>query len=304
MLLFSCAPFSKSTDIDNTNYAFKKIEEWGGIGTDNGEMQRPFSISISYLGNVYIADYGNDRIDVFDKKGKFIQSIGTRGNDDGEFIAPKSVVVNAIGRMYVSDFGNNRIVYFNKKNSSSGFSYSYGGSYTTADGVSFNQPAGITVYNTTPPYSIGGIFVCDTGNNRVVKIDDNGTFLWSYGTFGVGVGNLNTPSDVAVSSDGMYVYVSDTGNKRVVKLDDMGNYITAITGFSKNLGIAVDNNGYLYVVDSGKNSLLIFSSKGEHKATYLFQDEVQIVDVAIDLSGYIYVLDNLNAKIIVLKVYL
>lgn len=51
----------------------KYLFEWGKKGNKEGELNIPHSISLDSLGNVYVADRENNRIQVFDPNGKFIK---------------------------------------------------------------------------------------------------------------------------------------------------------------------------------------------------------------------------------------
>jgi hypothetical protein len=67
----------------------------------------------------------------------------------------------------------------------------------------------------------GNIFICDTGNNRIVKTDKNGQMISSWGTYGSGDGQFKAPFDIATDSLGN-VYVADTNNSRIQKFTNTG----------------------------------------------------------------------------------
>lgn len=97
------------------------------------------------------------------------------------------------------------------------------------------------------------IYVADTGNNRIVKLDKNGKLL---NTFDDG-GKLNGPKGIYVDKDGD-MYISDTMNERIVHLDKNGKYIEEFTKPESALldadmdfqigRIAISKQGYLYTV--------------------------------------------------------
>ena len=63
-------------------------------------------------GNVYVADFNNNRIDSFNPAnfvGTFA-SYGSSGSGNGQFSNPTAITVDSAGNLYVSDYGNNRIV--------------------------------------------------------------------------------------------------------------------------------------------------------------------------------------------------
>lgn len=51
------------------------IKSWGNRGTNPGEFNTPHNIAADAKGNVYVADRGNRRIQVFDSDGKFLRII-------------------------------------------------------------------------------------------------------------------------------------------------------------------------------------------------------------------------------------
>jgi hypothetical protein len=61
---------------------------------------------------IYIADYGNDRVVVFDTGGKFVRAIGKKGQGPGDFSGPTGLCVMEDSRLAVADYGNNRIQIF------------------------------------------------------------------------------------------------------------------------------------------------------------------------------------------------
>ncbi|MGQ9870601.1 6-bladed beta-propeller [Leptodesmis sp.] len=56
------------------------------------------------------------------------------------------------------------------------------------------------------------------------KFDTNGRFLKQWGSCGVGDGQFQEPSGIAIDGSG-YVYVSDTYNNRIQKFDADGNFL-------------------------------------------------------------------------------
>jgi DNA-binding beta-propeller fold protein YncE len=61
---------------------------------------------------VYVADAGNNRIQVFTGAGGYLMQWGIQGGDDGEIETPSGIAVDAAGNVYVSDTGNDRVQKF------------------------------------------------------------------------------------------------------------------------------------------------------------------------------------------------
>lgn len=67
---------------------------------------------MSRTGDVYVADYGNQRIQVFTSDGEFITKWGSGGGQQGRFQEPSDVAVDSSGNVYVADQGDGRIQVF------------------------------------------------------------------------------------------------------------------------------------------------------------------------------------------------
>ncbi len=73
-------------------------------------LRRPEGIALDRDGNLWVADYGRDRLVKLSPDGRLLQSIGSHGSGSGEFQGPKGVAVDpGSGRIYVADTGNARV---------------------------------------------------------------------------------------------------------------------------------------------------------------------------------------------------
>ena len=63
-------------------------------------------------GNVYVAEIGNNRVQVFSAAGEFLAKWGSPGSGDGGFDLSLGIGVDASGRVYVADTGNDRVQVF------------------------------------------------------------------------------------------------------------------------------------------------------------------------------------------------
>ena len=82
---------------------------WGSEGHAPGQFNMPWGIGLDRSGNVYVADWRNDRIQKFTADGRFIAAYGASGAGHGQFSRPSGVCVDADGYIYVSDWGNERV---------------------------------------------------------------------------------------------------------------------------------------------------------------------------------------------------
>ena len=88
------------------------ITKWGSKGIGDGQFNNPTDIAIDSIGNIYVTDTGNNRIQKFNFNGTFITKWGSKGDKDGQFSNPCGITVDIEGNVYVADTGNYRIQKF------------------------------------------------------------------------------------------------------------------------------------------------------------------------------------------------
>jgi DNA-binding beta-propeller fold protein YncE len=174
----------------------------GSYGRGSGQFIYPVAIAEDDAGYYYVCEYGqNDRIQKFTREGTFVTAFGSFGTDPGQFQRPSGIVWRE-GKIFVADAFNDRIQVFSDKGeflevlgaaeSSGSLHYPYdiaagpkgdfyvveysGGRVTRLDG----RGRVVGRYGTTgqsdgqfltPVDSQGRVFVADTGNRRIVKLD-------------------------------------------------------------------------------------------------------------------------------------
>ena len=79
------------------------------FGPFNGWFAVATSIAIGPQGNLFVADFYNDRIQKFKPDGTFLTAFGATGQRPGQFKFAIAVAVADDGSVFVADFGNNRI---------------------------------------------------------------------------------------------------------------------------------------------------------------------------------------------------
>lgn len=113
----------------------------------------------------------------------------------------------------------------------------------------------------------GAIWAVDKRKYRVVKLDDSGKVLVSFGEEGSGAGQFDNPSAIAVSSSGM-VFVADRSNHNVQIFRGDGVFLNTLNGdtsakLSSPVALAFDQSDNLYILDSSRRSVFAYSSDGK-----------------------------------------
>ena len=206
------------------------INEWGGkYGGGDGEMRSPTGITLDQEGNVYVADTGNNRIQVFSSNGILIREWGGKfGGRDGEMRSPAGITLDQEGNVYVADTGNNRIQVFSSNGT---FITKLGektrwGEYSHGN-LTMRSPTGITLDQE------GNVYVADTGNSLISE--------WTLSSH---------ISNVAFSSEDGEIYGNNTKIK-IGRVYDGLNNPTAIAFLGSNDMLVVEqfNNRIMRIVN-------------------------------------------------------
>lgn len=290
------------------NYYF--VTGWGTKGTGDGQFLRPHDLEFDkndrYL---YAVDRDGNRVQVFDKNGKFLFKFGEKGQGNGQFLVPYGLDVDVRGNVWVADRGNHRIQEFDSKGN---FILKFGntdGHASSAPGK-FDNPRHVEVDK-----ALKFVYVADSKNNRIQQFDINGTFVKVIGQYGNKPGEFNLPTTIEMDSSGNF-FVNERGNERIQKFDSKWNPI--IAWGSKGSGnnqfchmehLALDKFDNVYVTDpqsdrgcSMEPRVLKFNNNGTFVTKFgssgtepgQFGDPEHLT---IDNKGNVYVSDRKNNNI-------
>ncbi len=114
------AGFVYVSDFDPTNACIQKFTtsgvfllRFGSFGSgEDGLLANPAGLAVDSSGRVYVADAGNDQVQVFGADGGFVTRWGSEGSGTGQFSSPNGIAIDAEGFVYVADTLNNRIQKF------------------------------------------------------------------------------------------------------------------------------------------------------------------------------------------------
>ena len=240
---------------------------------------------------------------------------------------PTAMTFDAAGNLYVADKANHRV----RKISPAGVISTaagtgvagYSGDGGPAIQAQLNSPQGLAAD------SDGNIYIADTGNNRIRKLQPDGTLLSIAGNgngsyYGDGgpanAASLHSPHAIYFVS-GYYLYIADTENQRIRELLPDGTITTVAgngaqgpggdggpaTAAQLNLptGLTLDSAGNIYIADQGNNRVRVITTDG-NISTVAGGPSLGLGDggpatsaslaspssVAVDRAGNVYIADT------------
>jgi len=246
-----------------------------GFSGDGGQaaaaaLNGPKGIAADAAGNFYIADESNHRIRKVSASGGITTVAGTGiagFNGDGLATSarlnfPSSVAVDSAGNLYVADVLNHRI----RKVGSSGVISTVAGTGVAgpfgdggpATSAQLRNPSGVAVD------SAGNLYIADTNNDRVRKVDASSGMITT-------VGVASRPVGVAVDG-AANLFIADTNSHCIRRVEPSGMTTTvagtcSVAGYSGDGGpatgarltnpsmVALDVAGHLYIADANNRRI-------------------------------------------------
>lgn len=218
------------------------------------------AIDVDVYGTVYVLDGQAATLRQFPADGSRQRVIGGPGWGSNQFDHPSAVWARNGIDVFVADYGNHRIQRFDR-------TLSFVASFSTRDAdnpdIRFGYPTGVALSR------LGDLFILDSENDRVVKVNRFSAVERTFGGFDAGRGRLQRARALSVGPDDN-VYVLD--ENRIAVFDAFGNYLhDLLPGVLHGPScITADDAGVIVLGDT----LLCWTDRGGHVGTSGLHGEV------------------------------
>ena len=249
---------------------------------DEVRLSFPYGVCLDSTGRIYVADSGHLR--VLRVNGSTVDVVagtgeGGRSGDGGQAIDAHTtchgLALSAGGDLYIAAIDNNDV----RKVDTAGVISTFAG---TGDRGHTGDSGPADQAELFGPWDVdvaadGTVYIADTFNNRIRRVDTQNRITTVAGTGEAGfagdggpasTAHLNGPRDVAVDPDGM-LYIADGSNHRIRRVDPAGRISTIAgtgsSGFGGDggsalearlntpHGVAVARDGAVYIGDLHNN---------------------------------------------------
>ncbi len=182
---------------------------------------------------------------------------------------PQGIALDPQGNAYIADTANNRVLYYNVAAGTTTIFAGTGSAGNSGNGgpatsAQLNGPKGVAIDTS------GSVYIADTGNNVIRKVNASGIISLYAGAGSVCANPINTRGDGCPALQATFnaptglaadylgnLYVADTGNGVVRQISTNTNVLTLASGsFTSPTGLAFDFSGKnLYVADPGSDNV-------------------------------------------------
>ncbi|MBI1194803.1 MAG: 6-bladed beta-propeller [Gammaproteobacteria bacterium] len=258
-------------------------------------LQRPQSGYTDADGRTYVTDVSRGAIYAFDEPAGALH-VWDMADQNTRFITPVAIGPGPDHDFFVSDADLGYVVHLNAQGTPVGH---FGGD-------ELKRPTGLAYDPKTAK-----LFVADTAEHDIKVFDAAGHLVRRIGHLGEGDGEFNGPTYLTLVDGALYV--TDTLNARVQVLDEAGRFIRKfgrrglfLGDTPRPKGVAVDDRGHAYVVESYYDYLLVFDDSGRFLlpigGTGSGVGQFYLpAGVWVDGHHRVYVADSFNGRVVVMK---
>lgn len=284
--------------VPKTAFSYVMVDflfEFGSQGKEPGMFREPQALALDRLGDVYVVDTNNHRVQVFGPSGDFLRKWGKEGSGTGEFDAPSGIAIGN-DRVYIADSDNHRIQIFDTQGNHIGSFGSKGSGQKE-----FRKPKGLVWWNNL-------LYVADKGNDRIQVFTGDGIFLYQLSPEKTGSLSLEGPYSMAVDQFGN-IYVIGKNN-RIDIFSQKGKPRGGVNGDAVTLGpdgIYIANKSRIFRFTHDSSLKQFFTSGANNEIRVSGPEESssgvfrEISAIAINELRNLYVLSSKQGTISVFR---
>lgn len=180
-------------------------------------------LEVDIYGNMFVVETERSVVRLYSKDTVLVREIGGQGWNNDQFDHPSGIWARNGIDVFVADYGNHRIQRFDR-------SLNYVATFSTRSSDNpderFGYPTDVAVSR------LGDLYICDSENTRIVKVDRFSQVERVFGGFDAGKGRLENPIRIEIGPHD-YIYVLDSN--RILVYDTFGNFLHELApGVFKN----------------------------------------------------------------------
>lgn len=227
-------------------------------------LNGPYALAFDFVGNLYVAEDLNNAVRRITPDGNIVAFVSGITN-------PEGLAVDSANFVYVSSWGDQKVVKVSPSGSISlmagNGNYGFSGDNALATSATLAGPQGLAID------AAGALWICDSGNNRIRKVNAAGNIMTAIGSGYSGLTNFTLdptsgavylPGAVFIDGKGT-IYWSEAGNNRIrsysasaKQLNDLAGSVSPLkaTGGPTSLllynpfSAATDAAGNIFIADT------------------------------------------------------